>query len=142
MGMDYFLARATDPQHAKAVLNSLDFQSGAVFPSMVVKGGDPYALAVALEAIKFTGRTRFVIMSDQENAVKNLVDMIRDSRTLETAFINTPKGSSASAGGIERANCEVEKQVRTLRSRCEENYGESVGFGHKMLPFQVRIVRG
>ena len=49
MGMDYFfLARATDPQHAKAVLNCLDFQSGAVFSAMVVKGGDPYALAVAL----------------------------------------------------------------------------------------------
>ena len=40
MGKDYFfLARATDPQHAKAVLNSLDFQSGAVFSAMVVKGG-------------------------------------------------------------------------------------------------------
>ena len=74
MGMDYlFMARATDPQHAKAVLNYLDFQSGAVFSAMVVKGGDPYALAVALEAIKFTGRTRLIIMSDQENAVKNIV---------------------------------------------------------------------
>ena len=68
MGIDYFfLARATDPQHAKAAKNCLDFQSGAVFPAMVVKGGDPYALAVALEAIKFTGRTRLIIMSDQEN---------------------------------------------------------------------------
>ena len=114
--MDYFfLARATDPQHAKAVLNCLDFQSGAVFSAMVVKGGDPYAQAVALEAIKFTGRSRLIIMSDQENAVKNLVDMIRDSRQHETVVINTPKGSSASAGGIERANYEVEKQIRTLR---------------------------
>ena len=58
---------------------------------MVVKGGDPYALAVALQAIKFTVRTRLIIMSDQENAVKNLVDLIRDSRTHETAVINTPK---------------------------------------------------
>ena len=96
MGMDYFfLARATDPQHAKAVLNCLDYQSGAVFSAMVK--GDPYALAVALEATKFTGRTRLIIMSDQENAVKNLVDLIRDSRTHEAAVINTPKGSSASA---------------------------------------------
>ena len=71
MGMDYFfLARATDPQHAKAVLNCLDFQSGAVFSAMVVKGGDPYALAKVLKAIKFTGRTRLIIISDQENAVK------------------------------------------------------------------------
>ena len=115
-----------------------DFQSGAVFSAMVVKGGDPHALAVALEEIKFTGRTRLIIMSDQENAVKNLVDMIRDSRTHETAVINTPKGSSASAGGIERANYEVEKQIRTLRSRSEQSYWESVGLDHKMLPFLVR----
>ena len=90
-------------------------------------------LAVALEASKFTGRTRLIIMSDQENAV-----MIRDNRTHETAVINTPKGSNASAGGIERANYEVETQIRTLRSRFEENYGESVGFDHTMLPFLVR----
>ena len=135
MGIDYiFLARATDPLHAKAVLNCLDFQSGAVFSAVVVKGGDPHALAVALDAIKFTGRTRLIIVSDQENAVKNLVDMIRDSRTRGTTVINTP-GSSASA---ERANYEVEKQIRTLRSRFEENYGESVGLDHKMLPFLVR----
>ena len=139
MGIDYFFfASATDPPHAKAVLNCLDFQSGAVFSAMVVKGGDPYVLAVALEAIKFTGRTRLIIMSDQENAVKNLVDMIRDSRTHETVLINSPKGSSASAGGIERANYEVEKQIRTLRSQFEENYGESVGLNHKMLPCLVR----
>ena len=43
MGMDYFLARATDPQHAKAALNCLDVQSGAVFPATVVKGGDSRA---------------------------------------------------------------------------------------------------
>ena len=139
MGMDYFfLARATDPQHAKAVLNCLDFQSGAVFSAMVVKGGDPYALAKVLKAIKFTGRTRLIIISDQENAVKNLVDMIRDSRSYENAVINTPKGSSASAGGIERAHHEVEKQIRTLRSRFEENCGETVGLDHKMLPYLVR----
>ena len=105
---------------------------------MVVKGGDPYALAVALEAIKFTGRTRLIIMSDQENAVKNLVDMIRESRTHETAVINTSKGSSATATGIDRANYEVEKQIRTLRSWFEENYGETVELDHKMLPFLVR----
>ena len=127
MGMDYFfLARATDPQHAKAVLNCLDFQTGCSLLSHGGEGSDPYALAVALEAIKFTGRTRRIFMSDQESAVKNLVDMIRDSRTHETV-INTPKGQSVSVGGIERANYEVEKQTRTLRSRFEENHGESVG---------------
>ena len=40
--------------------------------------------------------------------------------------------------GIERANYEVEKQIRTLRSWFEENNGECVGLDHKMLPFLVR----
>ena len=57
---------------------------------MVVKGGDPYSLVVSLEATKFSEKTRLIIMSDQENAVKNSVDIIRDSGTHETAFINTP----------------------------------------------------
>ena len=40
-GMDhFFLASSTDPSHAKAILNCLDFQSGAVFSAMVVKGGE------------------------------------------------------------------------------------------------------
>ena len=39
----------------KQIWVCLDFQSGAVFSAVVVKGGDPYALAVALEAIKVTG---------------------------------------------------------------------------------------
>ena len=119
-------------------MNCLDFQSGAVFPAMVAKGGDPYAMAVALEAIKFTGRTRLIIMSDQENAVKNLVDMIRHSSTYETAVINTPKRSSASAGGIER----VEKQIRTLRSRLEENYGSLWDWTTRCCHFWCGIVRG
>ena len=135
MGMDYFfLVRATDPQHAKAVLNCLDFQPGAVFSAMVVKGGDPHAQGWR------SGRSSSQAglgwsSCDQENAVKNLVDTVTDSRTHGTAVINTPKGSSASAGGIDRANYEVEKQIRTSRSRFEENYGESVALDHKVLPF-------
>ena len=136
MGMDYFfLARATDPQHAKAVLNSLDFQSGAVFSTMVVKGGIPICVGSGTRGNKVHRQDLLIIM--RENAVKNLVDLIRDSRTHETAVINTPKGSSARQEES-RANYEVEKQIRTLTSRFEENYGESVGLNPKMLPFLVR----
>ena len=114
MGMDLFLlGEGNGPSACEGSIELSGF-SGQTFSAMVVKGDDPCALAVALEEIKFTGRTRLIIMSDQENAVKNLVDMIRDSRIHETAVITSPKGLSASAGGIERANYEVEKQIRTL----------------------------
>ncbi|CAK0820598.1 unnamed protein product, partial [Prorocentrum cordatum] len=137
--MDYFfLARADDPQQAKPVLCCLDSLSGAVFAAMVHKGGDRYALAVNQEALRFTGRTSIIILSDQENAVKKLVNLVREERVHDTVVLNTPKGSSASAGGIERASYEVEKQVRTMRSRIEQVYGIKVDLDHKLLPFLVR----
>ena len=86
------------PSTREGSLELFGLSVGCSILSMVVRGGDPYAQAVALEALKFTGRTRMIMVSDRENAVKNVVDMIRDSRTHETAVINTPKGSSASAG--------------------------------------------
>ena len=81
-----------------------------------------YALAVVNESLKFTGRSRITILSDQANSIKKLASMVRDSRPQETVLLNTSVGSSPSAGGIERCNYEVEKQVRTLRSRFEEAY--------------------
>ena len=142
MGIDYyFLEGATDPQHAKAVLNCLDFSARRSLLSLGGEGSDPYAPVVALEAIKFTGWTR-LIMCDQGNSVKNLVDIVRDSRTHETAVIHTPTGSSASAGGIERANYEVDTQIHTLRSLFKENYGESVGLDYKVLRSWCGTVRG
>ena len=119
--MDYFfLARADDPQRAQPVLCCLDALSGAVFAAMVHKGGDNYALAVTNEALKFTGRSNIIILSDQENAVKRLINLVREERAHDTVLLKTPKGSGASAGGIERANYEVEKQMRALRSRIEQ----------------------
>ena len=80
---------------------------------MVVKGGDPYALAAALEAIKFTGRTRFIIMSDQENAVKNSVDMIRDSKQ------NTRGCCDQHTEGIVPVQEESSEQTTRSRNRSE-----------------------
>ena len=138
-GMDYFfLTRAEEPNKMKAVLNCLDMQSGATFAAMVHKGADDYALAMIIESLKFTGRNRIIILSDQENSIKKVASMVRDSRPQETVLLNTPVGSSASAGGIERCNYEVEKQVRTLRSRFEEVYKQPLHLEHVALPWLVR----
>ncbi len=138
-GMDYFfLTRAEEPNKMKAVLNCLDMQSGATFAAMVHKGADDYALAMIQESLKFTGRNRIIILSDQENSIKKVACMVRDSRPQETVLLNTPVGSSASAGGIERCNYEVEKQIRTLRSRFEEVYKQPLHLEHVALPWLVR----
>jgi hypothetical protein len=104
----FFLTRAEKLDKMKAVLNCLDMQSGATVAAVVHKGADDYALAVAHESLQFTVRSRIIVLSDQENAVKKLASMVRDS--------------CASTGGIERCNYEVEKQIRSLKSRFEEVY--------------------
>ena len=75
---------------------------------------------------------------DKERSIKNLAEEVRRDRAQETTLLNTPKGSSASAGGVERANYEVAMQVRTLRSRAEQVYEERIDTDHKLLPWMVR----
>ena len=132
MGMDYFfLARATDPQHAKAALNCLDFQSGAVFSAMVVKGGDPYALAVALDSADHHERSG---------------ECGQEPRGHDQGQQNARNCCDQHTEGIEckcRRNRASKLRGRENRSEhrdhgFEENYGESVGLDHKMLPFLVR----
>ena len=116
----------------------MDAQSGATFTAKVAKGQDAYALKFALEAIKFCGRSRLIVMVDQESAVKVLADLVYEHRSHETSAKNTPKGSSQSAGLIERSNYEVERQFRTLRSNLEDVYGTTLNMSHPIMPFMVR----
>ena len=67
-----------------------------------------------------------------------LAELVRDRRKHGTLLLNTLVGSSASAGGIERANQEVAKQCRALRSRTEEAYAIQIGMGFQQVPKQVR----
>ena len=130
---------AENPEaRARPVLNNLDARSGAVFPACTAKGGTEYALAVVMEATKFTGRGELLMLVDQEASAKLLADEVRARRAHNTVVLHTPRGSSASAGGIERANREVADQARTLRSRTEEVYGIRVDTYHKLVPWLVR----
>ena len=138
MGMDhFFLARATDPQHAKAILNCLDFQSEA----LLSHGGERrWSGCVG-------GGTRGNEVHGQDSADhhERSGECGQEPRGHDQGQQNArnccdqhTEGIECKCRGIERANYEVEKQIRTLRSRFEENYGESVGLDHKMLPFLVR----
>ena len=62
----------------KAVLNCLDTQSGATFAAVVHKRADDYALAVVHESLKLTGRSRITVLSDHENSVKKLANVVRE----------------------------------------------------------------
>ena len=65
-------------------------------------------LAVASEAIKFTGRTRLIILGDQENAVKNLVDITETAEHMKLPSSTHRKN---------RVPVQEESSEQTTRSR-------------------------
>ena len=135
----FFLGRADDKGRAHPVLNNLDARSGATFPGLVEKGGAEYAIALTLEGMRYTGRTDLLLMTDQENAVGAVAKMVAERRSpLQTQLINSPVGSSKSAGLIERSNYEVEAQFRAMKSRVEHCYGISLTMDHKLVPWAIR----
>ena len=123
---------------ARPVFNNRDEKSGAVFPVLCPKGSDAYALAATQEALRFTGRAAVILLVDQERSIKTLTEEVRKERARETTLLNTPKGSSTSAGGVERANYEVAMQVQTLGSRAEQSYETHIDTDRKLLPWMVR----
>ena len=122
--MDYFfLGRSADKERAHPVLNNLDARSGATFSGLVDKGGQEYAVALTMEGIRYTGTTDLLLLTDQENAVGTVAKQVAERRApQQTQLVNTPVGSSKSAGLIERSNYEVEAQFRAMRSRAEHVY--------------------
>ena len=103
----FFLGTHLDPVRAHPVLNNLDVKSGAMFPGLVRKGNVDYAIELTLEGMRFTGRSELLLMTDQENAIGTVAEKVAQKRAPhDTQMINTPKGSSQSAGRIERANQE------------------------------------
>ena len=117
-------AQGLDKRMYKAVLSICDGPSGAAFAAVTEKGPAPYAVAVVQEAFRFTGRKDYLALLDQESSINSLLDkFLEGHRACNVVTMNTPKGSSASAGGIERGNYEIERQARTLVARLEERYG-------------------
>ena len=134
--VSFFPGRDMGDSRAKPMLNVLDALAGAVFFAMVTRARTNSAVAVVAEALPFTGR-ECVILLCEEKPTKKLAELVRDSRKHDTALPNTPVCSSASAGGIERANHEVAKQDRTLWSRTEDVYAIQLGMNNKLIPCRV-----
>ncbi|CAK0839054.1 unnamed protein product [Prorocentrum cordatum] len=140
--MDYlFLTQKAVEKEMYAVLNVLDAKSGAPFSGMVnQKGDDDYALAIAHEGVRFAGRTNLIACCDGESAINKLCDKFLETRPSghTVTKVNAPKGSSQSAGLIERSNYEVEKEYRAVKHRLESVYKQAFPLSHKVQPWLVR----
>ena len=105
----FFLGNSSDELRARPALSNLDARSGATFPGLVEKGEQEYAIALTIEGMRYCGRTDLLLLTDQENAIGAVAALVAERRApLEAQLVNTPKGSSQSAGLIERSNYEVE----------------------------------
>ena len=82
-----------------------------------------------------------IVKSDQEPAIMSIVTEIGRIRAAAGGgkFIveNSPVGSSASNGVVERAIRSVEQQTRVLKSGLEERWGVKIPTRHSVMPWLV-----
>ena len=83
------------------------------------KGVVDYVVKAILEFLREMGRNRVVIRSDNEPAVRALVDEVCKNREEETLIEEIHPGNSQTIGTVEHGNFQVGCQVRALRSNVE-----------------------
>ena len=85
--------------------------------------------------------TDFVIKSDQENAIKYVVDYVCVARTgAKTINMNSPTGVKGSNGVIERAAQAVEGQLRTMKDVSDARYKQMTPAEHCIVTWLVNYV--
>lgn len=95
-----------------------------------------YASGVVMEFIEECGdKDRpIIIKTDQEPAIKFLVDDICVARTgAQTIVEQAPRGSKGSNGVVERAVQSMEQYLRTLKSALDERVGVRIDVRHPVL---------
>ena len=85
--------------------------------------------------------TDIVIKSDQENAIKYVVDDVCVARTgAKTIKMNSPAGVKGSNGVIERAVQAVEGQLRTMKDVLDARYKQVIPAEHCIITWLVKYV--
>ena len=101
-------------------LHAVDVDSLARMAVVADKGPVDYVVKAVLDFISEIGRTRCILRSDNEPAVKALVAEIVKQREHETIVEEVPKASSATQGTVEHGNYQIGALVRTLRFATEK----------------------
>jgi hypothetical protein len=84
------------------------------------------------ENIRRLGRKRLVLRTDQEPALVDLAEAVKEGRTDPTTIEHSPAGESQSNGFIERAIQTVEEQVRTYKLGLEERVKLTIPNAHPL----------
>ena len=106
------------------------------------KGIDPQALAVQyfMQRIGELGYKSVTITckSDQEPAVRSVIDSVVAAQSAPTLLEESPAGSSQRNGAIESAVGESEAQIRVARLALEHNYAHKILINHIIVPWLVK----
>ena len=115
-------SKSPDDENLLPVLVIVDAKTGCVFSVAVAEGVNAYANHLVVEALKFCGRQRAVLMTDAEPSIKALAEAASKEWGGECQLMTAPRGSPASNGACERAILELARQARTLVSSLEERF--------------------
>ena len=110
------------------------FRAAFVVPR---KGKCSHATKRMNKVLDVLGYRRLVLKSDQEPAILQLKEQVKDERTEEIIMEMSPVEDSRSNGEMEKAIQDVQGQIRTMKSSLEMRYGRSVEPSHCCLPWLV-----
>ena len=113
-----------DDEGALPVLVLVDDRTGCVFAGVVSKGVNQYAVHIVIEALKFLGRQRVILLTDAEPSIKALAEAVSREFKGEAQLMTAPRESHASNGVAERGILEFARQVRTVVSALESRFKE------------------
>ena len=152
--LDYAFLRNREDEDFATVLVGKCYPSRQVMATVIdAKGMDYFAVQQVADFIRECGLTRFVWKSDQEKAVRALVeeavkrsgrsgDLVPTDGTTPVVAVPeaSPVGSSASNGRAERTIQQVEDQLRTMKAALESRLGTKLPCNHPVVRWLVSHV--
>ena len=90
------------------------------------------------EGVEKLGRLRLVLKSDQEPAIKALLQSVKREKHQDIAFEHSPVAEHQSNGVAERAVKTVQGQARTMKLAPEARISEKVMETSDIIPWLIR----
>ena len=91
-----------------------------------------------LHDLESTGFDRIVVKTDQENAITDFIQKVKDAQTkIEIMIEHSPVGDSQANGDAERVVQSVQGIARTLKEALEISIGAEVPETHDVMTWLV-----
>ena len=115
-------------------------KSKGVFAYLVPqKGATGYAIKRSSEVFKYLGHNKVIYRSDQEPAILDLKDRVKNEVSLFTEVVleSTPVGDSQANGAIENANQYIKAQIKTMFASLQDRYKREIPEDHNCMAWLI-----